>query len=324
MSSYDSLYMYTKSISEVKTRDDIFIGSTIFNKQVSLPLIPSPMMDIICDTFIDACLEYGIYAIIPRFYKTEDLIEFCKRYKNNVAYSIGVNGDDFLKKLDPLYHLGARNFCIDVANSSSYKVYHSICILKANYNDCKFIVGNAMSSTGVDFYLNQPITENIEGIRLGVAGGLACTTKNATGMWRPETDIIKECKEGKLNSFHQIKLIADGGIREPGHFCKAIGLGADFVMAGSIFAACKESAARIHTIDGKQYKVFRGSASYENQYLYKENPRYIEGAKKLIPYENLSFKELIDSYSDGLKSSMSYANAINFNTYRKNVIFEKI
>ena len=38
------------------------------------------------------------------------------------------------------------------------------------------------------------------------------------------------------------KIIADGGIRNYDHVIKALALGADYVMIGSLFAQCIESA----------------------------------------------------------------------------------
>ena len=99
-----------------------------------------------------------------------------------------------------------------------------------------------------------------------------CTSRNATGMYYPYISLLLEC------IYYSDKLlIADGGIKESQDFCKAIAAGADFIILGNLIAKCKESPAEIINRDGKQYKLYHGSASYENQSFYKAVPKYIEG-----------------------------------------------
>lgn len=141
----------------------------------------------------------------------------------------------------------------------------------------------------------------------------ACITKNNTGIYHCMASLINECKDsGKT-------IIADGGIREVGDFCKAIALGADMVMMGSVLAKAHESPAELVWKDDRQHKLFHGSASYENQKIYKETPRYIEGKSVLLEYKSESLSSILNSYFEGLRSSMSYCNATNLEEYRKNV-----
>ncbi len=321
--SYDKLIMYTNCISYIKSRSEIDTSCEIFGEKYALPLIPAPMMSIVNIEFCDECINNNILCIVPRFYNDEEINKFLNRFKNKVCYAIGTSGDDFARLIE-LYCLGCRKFCLDVANSSSFNVSNLLRLFQKDFPEARFIIGNTMSMTGVLYHSDL---KNIEAVRLGVGGGLACSTEEATGMWRPETDIIKECAELKNRDKYtgiNMKLIADGGIRSPKDFCKAIGLGADLVMAGSIFVTTKESASEVITLNGVRYKSFSGSASFENQLLYKNNPRYIEGKTVLVKYEELALADLIKKYKEGLQSSMSYANSKDFESYRESVIFEKV
>ena len=53
-------------------------------------------------------------------------------------------------------------------------------------------------------------------------------------------------------------MISDGGCTCPGDFSKAFGAGADFVMAGGMFASHYESGGEIVEINGKLFKQFYG------------------------------------------------------------------
>lgn len=59
-------------------------------------------------------------------------------------------------------------------------------------------------------------------------------------------------------------VISDGGCACPGDFAKAFGAGADFVMAGGMFAAHTESGGDLVEIQGKLYKQFYGASAYSD------------------------------------------------------------
>lgn len=56
-------------------------------------------------------------------------------------------------------------------------------------------------------------------------------------------------------------VISDGGCTEPGDVAKAFGGGADFVMAGGMFAGHDQSGGEVIEENGKKYKLFYGMSS---------------------------------------------------------------
>ena len=115
-----------------------------------------------------------------------------------------------------------------------------------------------------------------------------------------------------------ISIIADGGIREPGDIAKAIRAGATLVMAGSLFAACKDapgenvygSACLPNVAYGETLpsdrlvaKRYHGSAS-EHQ---KGARRHVEGFQLDLPCNHLTYVDLYDELTQALSSSVSYA-----------------
>lgn len=149
----------------------------------------------------------------------------------------------------------------------------------------------------------------------------ACTTKNATGILSPMASLLQEISEEAKSYTNKPAIIADGGINSCSNFVKALALGADICMMGSLIAQTKESPAEIAEVNGALFKLYHGSASYEIQSIYKEQPKFIEGAKRYLPYSGETIDELFDKLQDGLLSSMSYFDAKNIIEYHNNVDF---
>lgn len=119
-------------------------------------------------------------------------------------------------------------------------------------------------------------------------------------------------------------IIADGGIKKPADMCKALALGADFVMCGSILAGTAESPGDVHNIDGKKIKLYRGAASFGVQKQFKgKEPAYVEGRESVIEYKG-HVCDVIDRYKDGLQSSMSYMNSRTLAEYKKNTTWVEV
>jgi GMP reductase len=160
-----------------------------------------------------------------------------------------------------------------------------------------------------------------------------------------ETVEVKNSLENKWfnGEFKKLpKIIADGGIRGFADIIKALALGADYVMIGSVFAKMLESAAhktansdewlklplytRLEdltdfTVDSAGWRAkyngkdiflgdiqttFYGMASREGQIaLSGKKTKTSEGVKKLIKVE-YTMQGWTENFTDYLRSSMSY------------------
>ena len=78
---------------------------------------------------------------------------------------------------------------------------------------------------------------------MGIGPGSVCTTRLKTGVGLPQLSAIIETSDAAhgLNGY----IIGDGGITSPGDMAKAFGGGADFVMAGGIFAGHDENPGEL-------------------------------------------------------------------------------
>lgn len=312
---FNDISLISRQISTIKSRDEIKISSTIFGMSFPTPIIAAPMKDVCNGKVAKEMLNLGGLGIVHRFGSLQEQYQNCLHESGiSSVYAIGINGD-FKDRYRNLVEIGAKRFCIDVANSSSSYVKDAIKDL-LEIKESQFIVGNVISREGISFYDDLP---QVVGFRVSVASGKACTTKNATGMFYPPVSLLLECRD----STDKV-IIADGGIKEPQDYCKAIACGADFIMLGSLICQTKDSPGEIIMKDGKEFKLYHGSASYENQKLYKDVPKYIEGRTVLLEFKNESLQELLSKFQEGLKSSMSYANARTLEEYRTNVELIKI
>ncbi len=103
-------------------------------------------------------------------------------------------------------------------------------------------------------------------------------------------------------------IIADGSISENGDITKALVAGASMVMAGSLFASCKDSPAdslcNLAEADEDQitHKAYFGSASAKNG-----NTKNIEGREVIIPCNGMTYQEKLIEIQQDLSSSLSYA-----------------
>ncbi len=113
-----------------------------------------------------------------------------------------------------------------------------------------------------------------------------------------------------------IPLIADGGIRYSGDLAKAIAVGADCVMVGSLLAGTDESPGEKILFEGRVYKLYRGMGSLgamqqgsKDRYFQGEiteaDKLVPEGIEGRVPYKGRA-RDVIYQMVGGLRSGMGY------------------
>ncbi len=116
---------------------------------------------------------------------------------------------------------------------------------------------------------------------------------------------------------YNIPLISDGGNRNSGNMCKALGAGADCIMLGRLVAGCDESPSKAFYRDGKLVKIYRGMAGYGANMAKAqrtgveepENKKFTpEGVEGYIPYAG-PLKDVLTQFISGIRSGMSYTGA---------------
>jgi GMP reductase len=294
------------SRSECNT--NIVLGKYVFK----LPVIPANMECVINDEIAHNLASEGYFYIHHRF--NVDAVNFAKFMKKNglfVSISLGVNEDayEIMNNLDK-NGLMPDFITIDIAHGHSIKMEKIIKWIKNNFTNPPFIIaGNVSTSDAVRDLENW----GADTIKVGIGPGSACTTYVATGFGSRgcQASVIHECSKSVMK--YTTKIIADGGIKEPGDIIKSLALGAHMVMIGGMFSALSDSPGNIVTgTDGRMYKEFWGSASA----FQSGKKNRIEGTKKLMLMKHNTILDEMNYIRECIQSGISYGGGTDISCFK--------
>jgi IMP dehydrogenase len=306
----------------VRSRLDVDIKSEFIRGfGLDVPLIAANMSTVVNASFAISLYKLGALGILHRAQPENSILEEVKlvaKECNLVAASIGIEDDQF-ELAKKIISAGANILTIDIANGYSDKTLEIARKIKQYSKDIKIIIGNT-----TNIGLLSEAADVADAIKVGIAQGYACETKNTAGCTELQFSAVYKFKE--LSRAYGIPIISDGSIREPADFVKAIAAGANSVMAGKIFAACPESAAEIELVDNVQKKVYAGMASRYVQNKWKGGLKAGTCPEGGVRYLNIgeNVEKLIERYSGALKSGISYSTSFNIDSFQKNVKFIRL
>ncbi len=306
--TYDDLLIIPQ-YSAITSRDQVDVSTTLGNLKLKIPIIAANM-DTICEYDMAKKMgELGGLGIMHRFAPLDEQISWVQQLKKDGHYavpSVGC-GEDTWKHAEALLKAGADSLCLDLAHANSangIKTLTTLLVLTKN-----IIFGNIIDERAV-----RDI--NAQVFKIGIGPGSACETRIVAGVGMPQATAVMDCAVSAEQYGKQT--IADGGIRYPADVAKAIGLGANAVMVGGLFAGTWETPPR-----GK--KMFRGMASSSAQMEHRGvvSNDVAEGATFKIEGKG-SVEEVVKALVGGLRSAMSYSNSSNIATYHTRAVFMKV
>lgn len=283
-----------------------------------IPLVASNMSTVINAEFYIKLYNLGALGILHRADTQENIINATKLVAKNcdiVAASIGIERDQF-EFAKQLMLAGCNILNIDVAHGYADSVFNLAKKIKTYNPNVKIIIGNTNNPEMI-----YECFEFADAVKVGIGQGYACETKNTAGCTEKQFSSVMKFKH--ISKKFGIPIISDGGTREPADFTKAIGAGANSVLAGSIFAACPESAAETVEINGQLKKVYAGMASEYVQNKWKGGLKKGTCAEGGVRYLDIgmSVEKLIETYSGALRSGITYAGANSIISFQDNVEF---
>jgi len=320
--------------TSVESRRDPSLKSYIARgRAISMPIVNSPMDTVIGpDLAVEIWLSGGI-PILHRFYKNVSAIEddLNAMIARNISefpvpafISCGLVGWTVLGDLSRLVNVyeNIAGFCIDTAHGHSTRMCESIGKLKHAFPKLPVIAGAVCTASGFKDLANA----GADAIRVGIGNGSACTTRMVTGFGVPQFTALQEC--GEVAKELKIPMIADGGIRDSRDVVISLATGASTVMIGKLFALTNESAApKRSAYDSpppyNEEAQYRGQASEEFQkshYGKVKDGTVPEGVDYWAKVSG-SAKELIDNLLSGVRSGMTYANAMTIEELHENAEF---
>ena len=232
--------------------------------------------------------------------------------------AIGVVGD-YLDRAVALEEAGCNILVIDIAHGHHENMEIALTELKANLEGetTDLIAGNIATAEAAE----DLIAWGADGLRVGIGGGSLCTTRVKTGFGVPNVTSIQEVVQ--IADQEGIPVMADGGIKSSGDIAKALAVGADCVMVGSLLAGTKESPGAILETPAGLFKRYRGSASLETKVTHGQKSRNVEGESTTIPFKG-GVRFIINGLTDGIRSAFSYGGANNILDYQTSVNYNVV
>jgi len=293
----------------------------------NLPLITAPMDTVVSSENEHLFIKNNIISCLPRGEKGSD--------KAIESYS--------LIDMAKLYHSRQlkkhRGYLIDIANGHIDDLETITRDIKNTHGDDIFLMVGNIANPKTYTILSEA---GADAIRVGIGNGGGCLTTQQTGVGYPMASLIQECYKESMSLDSPAKIVADGGMKDYSDIIKALALGADYVMLGSIFNKALESCGETYEANRKHnswtepgekvdqynnhiyelfksgvcfYKKFRGMSTKEVQKKWGNHLiKTSEGITKMhkVEYTLDGWVENLEHY---LRSAMSYTDSKNLKEF---------
>ncbi len=306
---FNDLLIVPKEITDINTRSVI---NPYFSNR--LPLITAPMDTVVSASNLQLFRDNKIQVCQPR----------CITAKSGFkSFSI----QEMTNLLDKNELNERLKYLIDVANGHMDSVLNLTKRIKSSYPNITLMVGNIanpetyklLSEAGADY------------IRVGIGNGGGCLTTQNTGVGYPMASLIKECYEISATLKKPAYIVADGGMQTYSDIIKALALGADYVMLGSILNKALESAGdnylwkkikvpysvakKAYKLGIPVYKMFRGMSTKEVQR--KWGAKVVKTSEGVVRYRKVEYTlpQWVENFEHYLRSAMSYTGSHNLNEF---------
>lgn len=315
--------------SAINSRSEINTH-TKFGKLETLPLMAAPMDTVVSEENIETFITNGVVPCMPRGMRMKAI------HSSQYFQAFGLQ--EIEEQLENYIHLNEKaefsdfnNILIDIANGHMKKLVTLVKEIKKHFPDIKIMVGNIANP-----YTYRNLAEaGADYIRCSIGTGAGCTTAANVAINYPLGSLISECKKIKEDNHLDCKIIADGGMQGYDDIIKALALGADYVMLGSMFNKAYESAGfnywktklgyfRIKNEKVLKYmwstkyaiyKKYRGMSTKSVQKRWgKGKLTTAEGITKFQKIE-YTLAQWLSNFEDYLKSNMSYCEAANLSDF---------
>ena len=244
-----------------------------------------------------------------------------------VAAATGV-GKDGLTRAEALIEAEADVIVVDTAHGHSRGVLDQVSQIKRMTNKTDVVAGNVATGEAAKALIDA----GADAVKIGIGPGSICTTRVVAGVGVPQfyalQNTVKVCHE------HGVPAIADGGIRFSGDLAKAIAIGGDVCMIGSLLAGTDESPGEVFLYQGRTYKAYRGMGSTgamargsADRYFQEEVSDRLkmvpEGIEGQVPYKGPA-GTVIHQLVGGLKAAMGYTGCATIKELHERAKFLQI
>lgn len=307
---FDDILIEPTETSYISSRKEIDI---MYGNHM-LPLMTAPMDTVVDLTNYMLFQKQKITTVLPR-----GLEPIPDDYDGFISFGLDEFIDKFSHATYPTKHKPIK-VLIDVANGHMDKLYETAMFAKNKYNDSLVLmVGNVANPYTYEKFCKI----GVDYVRVGIGNGNACLTTVQTGVGYPMASLIEHCSDIRKVGFYHTKIVADGGFKKYSDIIKALALGADYVMLGSIFNKALESAGEttkygeiVNQYSEKTIEQFEVGISFQKHFRGMSTKQVQEewGKSELTtsegivrnPYVEYTLSGWVKNFEDYLKSAMSY------------------
>jgi IMP dehydrogenase len=310
--------------SEIESRKEVDISTVLGKILLSTPVISSPMDTVTEADMVVAMSKAGGLGIIHRYNDINKQCDIVRTAKAHgalyIGAAVGATGD-FEERTLALIDAGVDLICVDVAHGDHILMKKCLEKLKpiTSEKSIHLMAGNIATGSAL---LNLA-DWGAESARLNVGAGSICSTRIQTGHGVTGLTTLLDC----IETWERVRpqqprptLIVDGGIKTAGDMVKALALGADAIMCGSMLAGTDESPGEVLDMGGKKVKRYAGMASRESQHNWRGTSSAPEGISTIIPYKG-SVSDIMEDITGNIRSGFSYSGAKNLCELRQNAQF---
>jgi hypothetical protein len=173
---------------------------------------------------------------------------------------------------------GNVSLLVDVAYGYTQRVFD----VASHLSNVKLVLGNYFTCNEAQSFINKTSLHNIQGVRIGIGGGSACTTRTSTGCGVGSVNaLLDRGNDFQFPSGYKPTYIADGGIKNDADIIKALQLGADVCMAGRLFAEMADIGVT----------SYQGTATHV-----RKNNHSLEGVVATVNKSSLTLQQWSDGF----------------------------
>lgn len=163
--------------------------------------------------------------------------------------------EEDINRIQKLCQAGVDIIVLDSLNGSNSRQIELLQYIKNNKLPVEVVAGNVVTPSQAE----RLIQAGADALRIGMGVGSISTIQLSRAVGRPQLSTIYHC--AKLCRENNIPVIADGGLKNTGTIIKALALGANCVMMGSLLAGVEESPGEYFFQDGVQLKRYRSASA---------------------------------------------------------------
>ena len=298
------------------------------NINLKIPIISAAMDTVTELSMAEAMANFGGLGAVHKNMSIAEQVKIIQTLKKKGAFSSAATGvgEDGIKRARCLIDAGLDVIIIDTAHGHSQLVIDTVKAIRSEYKNLCIMAGNIATASAAVALKDA----GADAVKVGIGPGSICTTRIVSGVGAPQLTAILDIAAALKDT--NVKIIADGGIKNSGDLVKAFAAGADAVMLGSLLAGTDEAVGDIIEIDDKKYKLYRGMGSEaaalkgsEDRYFqHKRSGKFIpEGVEGMVEYIG-SLKDVLEQLVGGLRLGMGYLGAHTLIQLRSNAEFIKV